>query len=78
MKFKEYKGLDLVAAGNEVLDRWKTWCYHVPNNFIKQMHLSRNQYIRKYQQRVVGRCKTTGNAVWNSFCEQCTELSMGF
>ena len=23
MTFKEYKGLDLVAAGNEVLDRWK-------------------------------------------------------
>ena len=23
MKFTEYKGLDLVAAGNEVLDRWK-------------------------------------------------------
>ena len=23
MKFREYKGLDLVAAGNEVLDRWK-------------------------------------------------------
>ena len=23
MKFKEYKGLDLVATGNEVLDRWK-------------------------------------------------------
>ena len=23
MSFKEYKGLDLVAAGNEVLDRWK-------------------------------------------------------
>ena len=23
MAFKEYKGLDLVAAGNEVLDRWK-------------------------------------------------------
>ena len=23
MKFKEYKGLDLVAAGNEVLERWK-------------------------------------------------------
>ena len=23
MKFTEYKGLDLVATGNEVLDRWK-------------------------------------------------------
>ncbi len=23
MKFREYKGLDLVAAGNEVLDRWR-------------------------------------------------------
>ena len=23
MKFKEYKGLDLVATGNEILDRWK-------------------------------------------------------
>ena len=23
MAFKEYKGLDLVATGNEVLDRWK-------------------------------------------------------
>ena len=23
MAFKEYKGLDLVAAGNEILDRWK-------------------------------------------------------
>ena len=23
MKFREYKGLDLVATGNEVLDRWK-------------------------------------------------------
>ena len=23
MKFNEYKGLDLVAVGNEVLDRWK-------------------------------------------------------
>ena len=23
MKFKEYKGLDLVATGNEVLDRWR-------------------------------------------------------
>ena len=23
MRFKEYKGLDLVAAGNEILDRWK-------------------------------------------------------
>ena len=61
-----------------MLDRQKAWCYHVPNNFIAQMHLSRNQYIRKYQQRVVGWCKTTGKAVWNSFCEQCTELSIGF
>ena len=24
MTFKEYKGLDLVAAGNEVLDRWRS------------------------------------------------------
>ena len=23
MKFTEYKGLDLVATGNEVLDRWR-------------------------------------------------------
>ena len=23
MAFKEYKGLDLVATGNEVLDRWQ-------------------------------------------------------
>ena len=23
MAFKEYKGLDLVATGNDVLDRWK-------------------------------------------------------
>ena len=23
MTFKEYKGLDLVSVGNEVLDRWK-------------------------------------------------------
>jgi len=23
MKFHEYKGLDLVATGNEVLDRWR-------------------------------------------------------
>ena len=23
MKFKEYKGLDLVAAGQEILGRWK-------------------------------------------------------
>ena len=23
MKFNEYKGLDLVATGNEILERWK-------------------------------------------------------
>ena len=23
MTFKEYKGLDLVATGNEILERWK-------------------------------------------------------
>ena len=64
----------IYSRQTKVLDIWKMWCYYVVNNFITQMHLSRNQYIRKYLQRVVGWCKTIGTAVWNSFCEQCTEL----
>ena len=43
-----------------------------------KMHLSRNQYIRKYQQRIAGWCKAIGKAVSNSFCEQCTELGIRF
>ena len=61
------------SSRTKVLDRKKLWCYDAANNFIQQMHLSGNQYIRKYRQRVVGWCKTTGKAVWNSFCKQCTE-----
>ena len=68
----------ILPRRTKVLDRKKMWWYYAPNNFITQMHLSRNQYIRKYQQRVVGWCKTAGKAVSNSFCEQCTELGVSF
>ena len=34
MKFKEYKGLDLVSTGNEIMDRWKK-----RNTFAKSLEL---------------------------------------
>ena len=64
------------SGRTKVLDRKRVRCYYVSNNFILQMHLSRNQYIRIYRQRVVGWCKTMGKSVSNSFCKQCTELGM--
>ena len=70
--------ISVCCKDTKVLDRWKTWCYDTPNNFIQQMHLSKNQYIQRFWQRVVGWCKTTGTAVWNSFCEQCTEMRIVF
>ena len=60
-----------------MLDRWKTRCYYVRNNFIKQMHLSRNQYTRKYRQRVVGWCETI-DRIFELTLELPTELIVGW